>query len=198
MDAIPQNKSTTDFAPSCREGQSALAYDTCGIGRILIDPNFCYGCHFAVRPVRSFQSSSVPFQCGAPCRDVKNQVYSSKMNAKLKDLDPSSRATRIRGHAPVQALHVPMSQGSSPKDLSSPFQSSDCLQNAAYMLTDERMPASAEDQVEVNELRRQRMHAILQRRRNAKAAADAGYGCLRDVSSTKAQVLHSTRQHVTS
>lgn len=55
-------------------------------------------------------------------------------------------------------------------------------------IADDRMPASGSDQYEVEELRRHRMQAILASRKHAIAAADAGYGSLRDVSSTQAQV----------
>lgn len=119
------------------------------------------------------------FDGEAMCRDVKNQVYSAKMNSRLKDFDPSSQATRIQGIslAPQACTSSALAQGAP-------------SQQAGPMLSDERMSASAPsgDQREMDELRQQRRQAMLRSRKKAMAAANAGFGSLRDVSASTAQV----------
>lgn len=113
-------------------------------------------------------------------RDVKNQVYSAKMNAQLKAFDPSTQAMRIRDmslapESPGNAIDQSAEQDKPP---SSP--------RATSTTPDDRVPAA--EQREVDQLRQQRMQAMLRRRRNTMAAVDAGYGAYRDVTATEAQV----------
>lgn len=130
-----------------------------------------------------FLSSGHLVDGDAMCRDVKNQVYSAKMNSRLKDFDPSSQATRMQGIslAPQAYTGSVLNQGAQ-------------SQAAGPMPSDDRMAASlpAEEQREMDQLRQQRMQAMLRRRKNAIAAADAGFGTLRDVSASAAQVCFRT------
>eukprot|EP00892_Ulva_mutabilis_P001129 jgi/Ulvmu1/11016/UM007_0196.1 len=134
-------------------------------------------------------------ECMQECcrRDVKNQVYSSKMNAQLRQLDPSSQATDVRGllcppagaAGPTPATSSELEHAQRVGGLDAALQAAAAA--APARLADERMPASAQEMHEVAVLRQQRMHSMRQQRSNAAAAADAGYGTLQDVSSAAAQ-----------